>query len=815
MKYAILLLLASIAMRLEAQTNTFFKIQQPDLSAASGVRILNGATICATTDSMGNAAVSYKITVPELLQLQLEGNLRDFDVAEKATRPDGVLYVLILAPVGIEEAIVRATRAGESMPVARTVMSREEIHIQNSGRDIPVLLQLQPSVVVTTDAGAGVGYTGIRVRGSDATRTNITVNGVPINDAESQGTFWVNMPDLASSLQSIQIQRGVGTSTNGAGAFGASVNMQTANSVKPYGMAAVSAGSFRTMKKTLSAGTGLLANHWTMDMRLSQISSDGFVNSATSNLRSYLFSVGYQSKKWSAKLLQFSGTEKTYQAWWGVPVEKLNGTQTQLTDHYWRNAGVTYRNAQDSLNLFQSDPRRYNYYTYKNETDHYRQTHTHAYLNWQTGNHSQLAATLYLTHGEGYFEQWRPNDQIAKYNLPNSIIGTDTLKYSDVIRQRWLQNDLYGLNVNWNYQKRNVHVVAGAAYSQYYGDHFGKIIWARNILAANYESNYYNATGDKIDGNIFAKTEYRFRNGITAFADLQLRRVYHEGRGTDNDLRTVRFTGDYLFFNPKAGLFYSKGSHTLFASVAMANREPSRSDFTDNQSCAVPEPEQMTDFEAGYRTGNSKFLFEINAYAMLYKNQLVLTGAVNDVGTALRRNAASSQRAGVELSGAYRVNSGIQLGGNVAFSTNQIKSIQISIPDYFTNVSFDTVYKKVPIAYSPAITAGVWLQYNGPWHTQLRWVHKFVSRQYLDNTGNKSRSLEPYYFSELWLQKTIGIKNGGTFDLQFQVLNLFNSLYSSNGYSYVYTYGSPQRIQEVSLFPQAGRHCMGGIVFRF
>lgn len=715
----------------------------------------------------------------------------------------------------IEEVMVSATRATSGTPIAQTTVSRRDIQIQNTGRDLPVLLQFQPGVTVTTDAGAGIGYTGIRVRGSDATRTNVTVNGVPINDAESHGTFWVNMPDMATGLSSVQIQRGAGTSTHGAGAFGATVNMQTFSSEKPYMLFSNTAGSFGTLRHSISGGTGLINNHWTADFRLSSINSDGFVDRASSKLRSYMAALGYQGKGWSVKWMSFGGKEQTYQAWWGVPKEKLQGSESDLLNHYYRNLGVTYKTAADSVNLFSSNPRSYNYYTYPREIDDYTQNHHHIYFTAKTGEQSFLNATLYYTRGFGFFEQFRHRDRLSNYLLPPTIIGNDTITRSDIVRRRWLDNHLLGSNLSWNHRTEKSEWILGLGFNEYRGKHYGRIVWASQAPQANPDQSYYDGTGFKSDASVFVKNTRKWNQNLQTWIDLQYRKVYHSGRGTDNDLRNIDFTGNFGFFNPKAGLTYQINNHSFYSSVSIANREPSRSDFTDHKTGDIPKPERLTDWEIGWNhTGKTGSLF-INVYYMNYRNQLVLTGEVNDVGSPLRRNVDESFRRGIEMGFEQRLASKLKTGGNLALSQNRIKRIVNVIPDYFTYQQNDSVFNNAPIAMSPGINGAIWLEYAFMKNTSVRYIHKYVGRQYLDNTGDKYRSLNPYHFGELWLQKSYTLKSGASVDIQFQVLNVFNAMYASNGYTFMYTYGSRDITQEVFLYPQAGRNVMGGITLRF
>jgi len=805
---------------------TEFVIYSFDKQLPGEIQIYTGKKYIGTTDIRGYLPLGKEKVWFTDIQLFRDSVHLDYEIQDTTNLVGaykGKIYEITIYPHKIEAILVQATRIGENNAMVKSEISREELLAQNSGRDVPILLQLQPSVVTTSDAGNGVGYTGIRVRGSDASRTNITVNGVPINDAESQGTFWVNMPDLASSAGSVQLQRGVGSSTNGAGAFGATVNIQTFSSNKPYGMLNNALGSFGTRKTTIAAGTGLINSHWSADMRLSKINSNGYIDRASSDLSSYLFSVGYTSTKWSLKFLNFAGTEKTYQAWYGIPVEKIKGDTADLNQQYARNDvrnyGFIYRNVSDSLNLFKSGNRTYNYYTYQNETDNYKQAHYHAYFNYNISAQSKINVTLYKTHGEGYFEQFRPNDEVVKYNIQPINFGTDTLRNSDIIRQRWLINNLVGLNANYQLERGGFNLITGGGFSAYTGDHFGQIVWARTAPNANYNQHYYDATGDKNDANVFVKVTKKMARNLYANGDMQWRRVHHEGGGKDNDRRPINFNRTYHFWNPKIGITwnYTYGSQ-LFFSASVANHEPARSDYTDRKSNVYVKPESMVDYELGWKKYSNIYALEANLYFMDYQDQLVLTGAVNDVGTSLRTNVKKSYRAGIELVGRLKMGKHFHFIGNLTLSDNRIKNIQAISVNYINNTDSVRPMKNVPISYSPAVVSAFTVQYTFLKGYMVSWVQKYISRQYLDNTGDKTRSINAYYFSELWLNKTWKLKSGLQLDAQFQILNLFNALYNNNGYTYDYIVGTqaaPKRVQEVYLFPSATRNVMASLSLKF
>ncbi|MFN4784670.1 MAG: TonB-dependent receptor plug domain-containing protein [Bacteroidota bacterium] len=802
----------------------------------------------------------------------------------------------------IEAAMVNAVNLGKPRnnlsSVVISIQQKNPLTVENLGRDIPFLTQSLANVISTSDAGNGIGYSGIRVRGSDATRTNITINGVPINDAESQGTFWVNMPDLSSSIGSLSLTKGAGLSTHGAGAFGATLAIGTeTNSNEPYYQIDQSLGSFGTIRTTLKGALKpiKLSNQETLfiSARLSEILSDGFVDRASSNLLGYQTAIAYEKKtpkprKMPAdkdnvlpgdkgakitdyhytrvKFLAFGGKETTYQAWWGVPIEKYNLGQTYdstnfaaLQNHYLRNSGfqgATYRNGIDSSNLFNANPNRYNYYTYDNEVDNYQQHHQHLYLTHdyfgKRHHRKQWAATLYHTFGTGYFEQFRYGDAFSKYNIPPIRMAGDTnitvlLSASDLVRRRWLRNNLIGVNLHHSIEQNKNNWLFGLGANQYYGNHFGQVtkILALSTPEQNPPREYYRGIGNKSDVNAFVKFNRRVAFGQndktrgSVYADIQLRKVNHVGSGTDNDLRTIDFKGNFLFFNPKAGFQLQHATyHHITGYVGVANREPARSDFTDNLSGDVPRPERMINGELSYLStfpalptfnGTSRQNhIRINAYYMHYKDQLVLTGAVNDVGTPLRKNVDVSFRRGLEFEGQYVLwekdypvanhshyeRHYLHLIGNLSLSQNIIPNSKVTWQDYGSGIPVDTVYKNAPIAYSPNTVAALGLQGQiKRWN--VSWLSKWVGRQFLDNTGDVSRSLNPYKFSELTVNYTHKFRGGTSLALKAQCNNLFSARYASNGYTYGYMYGSRDITQEVFVFPQAPRNFLFGLTWRF
>lgn len=788
-------------------------------------------------------------TTKNILALSLSALSFSFTAAQTNSVTDTSLQVVDL--VSMQTILVNAINSPTGISTQQ-IISPSQLNTKfnlknlNTGRDIPILLQELPGVVSSSDAGNGIGYTGIRVRGADATRTNITVNGVPINDAESHGTFWVNMPDLASSLGNAQLTRGVGSSTNGAGAFGATLALTTQDeSLLPTLQINAGIGSFNTYRYSIKLGIGNYNIGKNIvgrsELRSSLIQSNGFIDRASSDLSSYFFSTSIIPKnhnKWEIKLIAFGGQEKTYQAWWGVPIEKFNlggsnptNQDSQLlVDHYNRNAGVSYRNAQDSLNLFQSNPSTYNYYTYPNEIDNYRQLHHHLNFIRKFNHSSSLTGTAYHTFGTGYFEQFRYNDAFSKYNISPIRTAGDTnvtvlITQSDLVRQRWLRNNLVGLNLYFIHKKQNYSYVIGSGINQYIGDHFGRVtqILALSQSTLRNPHEYYNSLGKKFDANVFSKFNYLLTHRTNLTLDAQVRKVNHTGKGTDNDLRNIDFTGDFLFFNPKIFLEHSfLRKNSITAAWMRTNKEPSRSDFTDHPNADIPKPEQLNNTEITFRH-NGKLLLEITAYNMQYKNQLVLTGAVNDVGTPLRKNVENSYRRGIEIDARYAINQkshsalgSIVLLGNIALSRNTIINAPVSWLDYATYTTWDTVLSGAPIAFSPNTVASIgfnWISSSN--NTTISWRTKYVSQQFLDNTGSTNRSLPAYTFSELTLSKTIVFEKNPTenkkglfnnyseLKINLQFNNIFNKRYASNAYTYGYLYGSRDIIQEVFVFPQA------------
>lgn len=747
-----------------------------------------------------------------------------YQTHEQSVSVDGNTTVEVrLDPTAIltDAVVVRATRATGKTPTTHSTIRREEIENQNFGQDVPFILNWTPSVVTTSDAGTGIGYTGIRIRGSDPTRINVTINGIPYNDAESSGTFWVDIPDIASSAESIQIQRGVGTSTNGAGAFGATINLQTnVRRDDPYAEVSNAFGSFNTRKHTFNFGTGLLNNRFAIDGRLSRIASDGFIDRAFSDLQSYYFSGGYYGEKTILKAILFGGKERTYQSWYGVPESKLRNDHDAMLitamNEGW--------NEEQTENLLRSNNRTFNPYMYENQVDDYKQDHYQLHFSHKPGEAVTVNAALHYTPGKGYYEEYRYDNDLEDYGIPDIIIDddgveadNDTITSTDLIRRRWLDNDFYGFTWSVNYDKNRWNAVVGGAWNRYDGDHFGEVVWSQ-VGTIPHEHRYYFNNGDKRDFNVFAKANYQLTERLNAFVDLQYRRIDYSVAGADNGLNNVSVDVTFNFFNPKAGLTFAVTDNSqLYASYAVANREPVRDDFLDFEG-NDPKHESLNNIEVGYRGTTDNFTFQANYYLMNYSNQLVLTGELNDVGAYVRTNAGKSYRMGIELQGVARLSDKLVWNANATFSRNRIDEYTEVLEDYGDDFSgFDLVritHKDTEIAFSPSIIAGSSLAFTPFPGTEIALLSKYVGKQYLDNTANDERSIDPYFVNDLrlsWSWKPRFLKE---VQFSFFINNIFDEEYESNGFTYGYLAGATA-YRENFYFPQAGRNFIGMIGIKF
>lgn len=700
--------------------------------------------------------------------------------------------------IELDEVIIQSTRATAQTATTYSELSKNAIRKRNFGQDMPFVLNQLPSVVVNSDAGTGIGYTGIRVRGSDPTRINVTVNGIPLNDSESHGVFWVNMPDFASSVNNIQLQRGVGTSTNGAAAFGASLNLQTTKiNTEAYAEVNETVGSFNTLKHTLSIGSGLLKDKFAFDLRLSKLNSDGFVDRASADLQSFYASGAYVGKKSILRLNIFAGHEVTYQSWWGLPESKL------------------------------VDDRTYNYYTYENEVDDYAQTHYQLHYSLQPIEEFNLNLSLHYTKGAGFFEQYREDDGLSNYNLPAIVLGDTSITSTDLIRRRWLDNDFYGATYAFNYTPSDkLKFTLGGAWNQYDGDHFGEIIWARLAGTSDIRDRYYESRGLKTDFNSYLKTLINFTDAFTAYVDLQYRSINYQygdstllNPGTDNDLVAILGKHNFNFFNPKVGLTYQFNlKQQAYASFSVGNREPVRSDFIDAPEGRTPSHETLQNLETGYRYQSLNLNFQANYYLMNYTNQLVLTGELNDVGAPIRVNVPNSYRMGVELDAQAQIASWFGISANATLSQNKIKEFTEVIAQYDADFNFlglkNVVYENTDISFSPNFIAGASVDFKPVSNFEISLLSKYVGRQYLDNTQNESRSLDPFLVNNLRFLYTLKTNWVKEIRLGLLINNLLNEQYEPNGYTYNYEYAG-DLVVENFYYPQAGTNFMMNVSLRF
>lgn len=716
-----------------------------------------------------------------------------------------ISFVLERSSLMAEEVIVTATRAGSNSPVSHTNVSKDEISSVNLGEDIPILLKLTPSMVTTSDAGNGVGYTNFRIRGTDLNRINITVNGIPLNDSESHGVWWVDMPDFAASVDNVQIQRGVGTSTNGGAAFGASMNFQTFTmNPEPYGTLHTAYGSFNTRRNSLSVGTGMLKDRFTLDMRLSMINSDGYIDRAFSDLKSFFVSGAYYGDKSLLKVNMFSGKEHTYQAWYGVPKELLE------TDRTFNPAGMII--SPDGDTSF-----------YDNESDNYRQDHYQLFYSRELGGRIIFNGALYYTNGRGYYEEYRQDEDLAAYQISDVIVGSDTITSTDLIRQKWLDNDFYGFTWSLNYKYQRLEAFLGGGWNNYAGRHFGKVIWARTAGESEINHEWYRNLGKKSDWNTYLKMNYRAGKRFSLFGDLQYRRIGHDINGLDDDLSELSESHNYQFVNPKVGLTYEiSPQQRLAILVAVGNREPNRTNLVDaDPAHPVPTYETLIDYELSYKLNLTRMVMEANLYYMDYNNQLVLTGEINDVGAPIMTNIKNSYRRGIELVTGIFPASSIRWDLNLTLSQNRIRNYVSYVDnwDYWTdpeNEPYQLVSElgETDLSFSPSIVGGSKLTYEPVSGLKFSLSSKYVGKQYIDNTSSDERKLDPYFVNDLQVRFTFEPSFVKEIGINLMLNNFLNERYESNAWVYRYHTGGNEYTMD-GYFPQAGINFIAGLTLNF
>jgi iron complex outermembrane receptor protein len=675
-----------------------------------------------------------------------------------------------------DEVTVSATRAGVNSPIAFTNLSSKDIQKNNLGQDLPYLLDQTPSVVTTSDGGTGIGYTYIHIRGSDATRINVTINGIPYNDSEEEAVYFVDIPDIASSVNDIQIQRGVGTSTNGAGAFGASINIQTTTR-RDTGYLELnnSVGSYGTMKNTLNIGTGLLDNKFTFDGRLSSITSNGYIDRATADLKSYFFNGAYYGKNTLIRLVTFGGTEHTYQAWDGVPEDSIRAGNRTYNELGLESNGTFY----------------------PDQKDNYTQVHYQLLVDQKISDKISFSGALHYTHGYGYYEEYVNGDSVKNYGLKPAIVGGDTISTTDLTRRLWLNNKFYGLTYNFKYQlQSNLDLNLGGAYNQYRGDHYDDIEWTQQTTNITPNYQYEQDEAFKTDFNIYSKADYKLDN-FTFYGDMQYRHISYSFLGFNDALQNVQQQVALNFFNPKAGVTYQVDPKSnVYLSFGVGNHEPDRDDYTQSTPDSRPKPENLKDWELGYRTSQGIFTGGINAFYMLYYNQLVVTGALNDVGDQIQSNVKNSFREGLEFDGRLRLNSRFSWSATASLSANKVKDFNQYLFDYDNNTTVDYQYKETNIAFSPDFVGSSEVSYHPVNNAEIAFISKYVSRQYLDNTSNinppgypasdpqSNRYLNSYFVNGVRLGYNFSIKDVKNIGLTLLINNIFSEKYESNGANY-------------------------------
>ncbi len=808
MRFLSLIILCLTAVFSQAQTKI-----QGNLTDETGAPIVGANVLLvesrqgAATDLSGNyriegvAAGTYTLSISyvgyQSLQQQLE-----VPAGESSLQRDVQLSARIFNLQGLT---VTATRASEKTPMTYTNLGKEELEARNLGQDAPYLLRWTPSAVVTSDAGTGIGYTGIRIRGSDPTRINVTINGIPLNDAESQGTFWVNLPDFISSANDVQIQRGVGSSTNGAGAFGASINLNTAKlHEEAYGNVNLGAGSFNTLRRNVTFGSGLLNNKFTLDGRLSRITSDGYVDRGSADLNSYFLSGAYIGKQSSLRFNLFSGHEITYQAWNGIPASFVDDPEMRT----FNSAGTDKA----------GEP-------YENEVDNYRQTHYQLLYDSELNDNWQLSWALHYTEGRGFFENYEGDADMTSFSLNPVEIGGETIEESDLIQRRWLDNDFYGGVFTLQHQStdKKVTTTVGGGYNIYEGLHFGEVIWARFASESEWGDRYYENDAEKKDFNIYTKLNYELAEGLNAYVDLQYRAVDYSFLGFNDQLENVTQQASLNFFNPKAGIWYQLSPQSeMYLSFAVANREPNRNDFTENPISAVPKPERLYNTELGYKWQHEKVAFGANFYYMSYQDQLVLNGQINDVGEYVRVNVDNSYRAGLELVAGVALGKQLNLDVNATFSDNKVKSFTEFIDQYDENFNWlgqqAVERKNTALAFSPAVISAANLTWNAVEEARqqlsFNLTGKYVGKQYIDNSGDTSNALDPYFFSDIGVKYSVQTKDLKDISIRLLVRNITDNLYETNAWSYRYQFGNDTLVDQ-GFYPQAGINYLLGLSVSF
>ena len=705
----------------------------------------------------------------------------------------------------LQEVEIMSIRATETTPVAYTNIGNEEIRRQNTGVDFPYLVTMTPSAVATSDAGAGIGYTSLRIRGTDGSRINVTANGIPVNDAESHTVFWVNMPDLASSIKDIQIQRGVGTSTNGAGAFGASINMLTSEyNTQPYACFSGSFGSFGTHKESLRAGTGLMNGHWAIDLRLSDIGSNGYIDRASTCRGSYYIQGAYYGNRTTARLITFAGSEQTYHAWNYASKEEM-----QLYGRRYNSCGYMYTDTYGKAHY------------YDDQTDNYAQKNLQLLIDHEFSNSWKMNAGLHYTKGDGYYQEYKSNRKLVEYALQPFMQDGNKVNKSDLVRKKAMDNHFGGAVFSLMYNDSRLYAALGGGINRYFGRHFGQVLWVKEYtgeLQPNHE--YYRNNGAKNDANIYLKADYRLVKGLNIYADLQYRHIGYRINGNNdkwNDatgaLQQLTIDENFNFFNPKAGLSWQiDRSNRLFASASMAHKEPTRNNYTDGKLHEHPKAERLIDYELGYTFSNRYFNASANLYFMDYKDQLVLTGELNEIGEPLAANIPDSYRAGIEIMAGIKLPCGLRWDANATFSRNRIRNFTEVLYDDYTYERWDIAHGETRLSFSPEIIANNSIAYN--WRgIDISLQSQYVGKQYMSNSGQEEHRLDAYFVSNMRLAYTFRLPKTRSITIGATIYNIFNEEYENNGYAgsgyYTDSDGNRCRYNYTGYAAQAGINVLG------
>lgn len=763
--------------------------EQKNVLPGATVKLISpGETHQTISDEAGNFEINTtKKNVEAILHCMYVGK-KSFEIKLFLNKNRHVEIQLEDENLFLKPLEIQSVRASGRTPFTITNINASSLTQKNLGQDLPFLLNQLPSVTITSDAGNGIGYTGIRIRGTDATRINVTLNGIPFNDAESQGTYFVDIPDIFSSTNSIQVQRGIGTSTNGGGAFGATINLFTNEFMdSAYAEISNTYGSFNTWRNSIKAGTGLLKNHFTADIRLSRISSDGFIDRARSNLQSLYFSTAYINDKTSLRFNFISGKEKTYQAWYGVPQDLLK------TDPTYNPAGMEKPGT-----------------PYDNQTDNYQQDHFQLFYNQKINTHLDLNVATFLTHGNGYYEEYKKDEDYAKYNLPNVVVGNDTIYTTDLVRRRWLDNYFYGQIFSLQSHIAKNEFTIGGNWSRYNGKHYGQVIWAENSAPKDVE--YYHLPATKSDVAVYAKWLFKINQQWSIFNDVQYRHVEYEMNGFQ-DNPTLFIRRQFNFINPKTGISFNDAKTHAYLSYALAGKEPNRDDF-EAAELEQPKPEFLHDFETGFSKKINRFSLAATLYYMLYKDQLVLTGKINQEGSYTRVNVPNSYRLGLEIQAAAKPVDWLEVSANATFSRNKIKEFAEYIDNYDDGTQQIIQHSNTDISFSPAVVGALSIRVQPLKNISISFESKYAGKQFLDNTQNDLRSLDAYFYEDarIVFSPRVNIFSACTFILQ--VNNVFNHVYESNGATYPYLYEG-KLVNDNYYYPMAGTNFLLGVNVKF